>query len=196
MSTVAGKARAFLNWIPGDSLGATRIYRNGIILTRIAVGVTELTDDGLSPGNLYTYKTQMIRNGQTSEFEGGFTPDVITDTPQLDSPTWQIGYPRGAGYQFPFEDPPSPGRCDIRCDNPDPAAFTIVWMTAADAEFGGYNPVGSIPPGGHTLILNAEDMPGTDPTDEFRWFHLTSQRTGYVDSDPSSNERASFGNML
>lgn len=195
MTTVDGHARANLSFSVGDGSAETRVWRNGIILIRLAPGVNALLDDGLSPDLRYAYKIQHIKNGQTSAFSSG-TGEIISTSPTLVAPVWEAGYPVGAGYRDAVLFPPSPGRCAIRCDNPDPLSGTDVFMSRTDDDTAFFDKVATIPMGGHAVTLRAEAMVGAgDPTNEFRWFYLVATRPSYTSSAPSEHRRAAFGNL-
>jgi hypothetical protein len=191
MTVVAGRARATLIWVNGDVLAETRVFRNGIVLTRVAAGVATLVDDGITPDVAYEYQVQHILLGATSEFSsGGITP---SDTTQLQPAAFAATYPRNGGYDTPVDDPPPNGQVYIRVVNPDPFAATEVWMNNNAADVGGFSFVYGIPAGQTDALLNAADMPGTPPTNLDRWFYLVAVRPNYLDSVASAHATARFG---
>jgi hypothetical protein len=58
---VSGVPQAVLTWANGDVAAETRVWRNGIVLTRVAPGVNTLTDIGIATDREYDYKVQHIR---------------------------------------------------------------------------------------------------------------------------------------
>lgn len=190
MSSVAGLARATVTWVNGDALAYTRVERNGIILARMAPGVTTLVDDGLSPDETYTYSVHHIRNGQTSGPAGA--ADIISDAPTLVAPVWDTGYPQSAGYDSTAFSPPPNGLVRVKGSSPDSAASVQVWMNDQET-LGGSWSLKETGVGVIDTILNASDMGSPNPTNEIRWFRLVAVRAGYVDSAPSESRSAAFG---
>jgi hypothetical protein len=191
VSVVAGVPQAVLTWANGDIAAETRVWRNGIVLTRVDPGVNTLTDIGIATDREYDYKVQHIRDAQTSEYAG--FAGVVSGSPTLAAPTWVGGYPQNGGYDSPLLIPPPNGLVRIRVSNPDPAAETWIYINNQDAIGGVYTVATILSPGVTTVTLNAADMPGS-PTDHPRWFYLEAHRAGYTTSAASSIETASFSN--
>lgn len=192
MSTVGGLARATLTWANGDALAFTRVVRNGIILARMAPGITTLVDDGLSPGETYTYDIHHIRNGQTTGNGTGGGDDDTSGSPTLATPIWDPGFPVSAGYDSTVDDPPPNGLVRVRATSPDPLAVITVWMNDNETSGGSYGAKAS-GLGTIDVTLNAADMGFPNPTNHIRWFYLTADRSGYTPSVPSEVRAASFG---
>lgn len=192
MSTADGKAIATLDWDNnGDVLSFTRIWRNGIVIVpRADPGTATYVDEGLTPGLGYQYLIQHIRNGQTTEFAGGV--GTISDSPTLLAPSFIDGTPIGAGYDSPVDFPPPNGLCRVRVLNPDPLAYTRVYVNAAPTDTGGFTSVAYMNPGDIEVIINAADCPGS-PTDQTRWFYLVAERPLYTSSPDSAHGSGNFG---
>lgn len=191
MSTVDDLPQAVVDWDNnGDNDSFVRVWRNGIVLARLDPGTITLTDTELSPGIVYSYRVQHIRNGQTSDFADA--ADIVSDAPVLAAPTWVAGYPRGGFYDSTEDIPPPNGLASLQFENPDPLAYTQVWMNDQDAIGGTYSNVITLAPGDFEVTLNASTTLGA-LTDHPRWFYLVSERPGYTSSASSSIEVANFG---
>lgn len=189
MSTVGGKVRATLVWDAGDPIAPTRVWRNGVMVTYVAAGVETLVDDDLWPDTDYQYWIQHILAGSTSAFNR--SGDETSDSPALVAPTWASGFPANGGYDS-TEPLTAHGLVLIRAVNPDPLAYTYVYMNNQEPIGGVYSIVTILDPGETDRTLNAGDLAG-DPTNEDRWFYLVAVRPGYVDSAASAIQSAHFG---
>jgi len=65
-ATTVSTTQITLNWTNGDAGAQTQIYRGGVLVTTIAIGVTTYSDTGLQPTTLYDYYIKHIKNSITS----------------------------------------------------------------------------------------------------------------------------------
>jgi hypothetical protein len=191
MSTVAGRARATLTWVNGDSTADILVERNEFVLARLVPGTTTLIDDGLSPETKEAYKIQHIKNGQTTDYADA--TEVETDVPQLESPVWATGYPQSAGYDSTVLIPPPNGRVRIKATAPDILARIQVWMNDREGGGGTYGLKAISSTGVIDIYLKSNLVGLPNPKDEERSFYLVAIRDGYSDSNPSPIRTAVFG---
>jgi hypothetical protein len=183
-SVVGGQLQNDLVWDNVDPLSSTRVWRNGYVLRRLPPGVVVLSDKGLDAGTIYTYRVQYIRGGSTSEYNDH--DDVSTASPVLAAPTWVAPYPKGIGY-----DADGFGVVTGRFVNPDPLAYTLVFVNNQPTLGGVFSLADVRDPGITDFTLSARGAPGT-PTDATRWFHLQAARPGYTNSVASVDLDAIF----
>ena len=65
-ATTVSTTQITLNWTNGDAGAQTQIYRGGVLVTTIAIGVTTYADTGVTANVLYDYYIRHIKNNITS----------------------------------------------------------------------------------------------------------------------------------
>lgn len=182
MSLVGGFSRGSLAWTNSDVAAHTRIFRNGIVLVRLAPGVNSFVDDGLIAGQPYTYRLQHVRNGQSSGQPTSTTP---SDSPTLSVPTdfYAAGGVVGSDGS---------GLVTVGFSNPDPQASTIVQMAPdVTGSPGGWSEVADLGPGVNSVTLNSAAVGAAQgPPYHFRAY---ATRRGYTNSIYTGVVTATFG---